>query len=122
MNLVKIVFVIVGILSLSACCPKKNKTSSPSDQVVTIEKNSEMEMSEEGFQKASIVHFEEEKAPCNYLIEIEDTKLLLEPQKELDAEFKVAKSMVWIKYQPQRRMSTCPNSQPVGIIAIEKRN
>ncbi len=122
MNLVKTVFIITSILSISACCPKKNKTSAPSDQVVTIEKKSEKEMLEAGFQKASIVYYEQEKTPCNYLIELEDSKLLLEPQKELEPEFKVAKSLVWIQFQPQRRMSRCNTAQPVGIIAIEKRN
>ncbi len=121
MNLVKIVFVILSILGLSACCPKKNKTSAPSDKVITIENKSEKEMLEAGFTKASVLHFEHEKPPCDYLIEIEDSKILLEPQKELDAEFKVTKSLVWVKYQPQRRMSRCANSQPVGIITIEKR-
>lgn len=122
MSLAKIVLVVVSVLSISACCPKKSKTKITSDQVVTIEQKSEKEMLEAGFQKASIVHFDEEKSPCNYLIEIEDSKLLLEPQKELAPEFKVNKTLIWVKYQPQRRMSNCGNAQPVGIIAMEERN
>ena len=122
MNSLKVVLIIVSIISLSACCSKKDKTTKTSEEAVSIEKQSEKKMIETGFKKASIIHFEQEKSPCNYLIEIEDSKLLLEPQKELDAEFKVAKSLVWIKYQPQRRMSRCVNAQTVGIIAMEKRN
>ena len=118
----KILFIIISVLSLSACCSKKDKTSDNTAEIVTTVAKSEKDMLEEGYQKASIVYFELEKAPCDYLIEIEESKVLLEPQKELDNEFKVAKSAVWIQYQPQRRMSNCSNAQPVGVIAIEKRN
>lgn len=122
MNINKIVLVLVGFLMLNACCSKKNNTTEVSkEEVVKIEQKSEKERLEAGFQKASIVHFEQEKPPCNYLIEIEGSKLLLEPQKELVPEFKVANSLVWIKFQPQRRMSNCHNAQPVGIIALEQR-
>jgi len=117
----KILFIIISVLSLSACCSKKDKTLENSKEIVTTEVKSEKEMQEAGYQKAHIVYFELEKAPCDYLIEIEESKLLLEPQKELDKDFKVEKSAVWVKYQPQRRMSNCQNAQPVGIIAIEKR-
>jgi len=106
---------------INTCCSKKNNTTEVTKEVVEIEKQSEKEMFEAGFQKARIVHFEQEKTPCNFLIEIEESKLLLEPQKDLIPEFKIANALVWIKYQPQRRMSRCTNSQPVGIIALEQR-
>lgn len=122
MNSIKIVLIIVSLVSLSACCSKKDKSAVVSEEVVKIVNQSESKMLEAGFQKASIVHFAQEKSPCEYLIEIESSKLLLEPQKELDSEYKVAKSPIWIKYQPQRRMSRCANAQPVAVIAMEKRN
>lgn len=121
MNFSKVVLVLVGFLLLNACSSKKNNTTKESKEVVKIEEESEQKMLDAGFQKASIIHLNQEKSPCDYLIEIDDSKILLEPQKELDTEFKVAKSLVWIKYQPQRRMSRCTNAQPVGIIALEQR-
>lgn len=121
MNSIKILFVLIGIIALNGCCAKKDKAENVEKEVVKTEIKSEKEMLETGFQKARIVYFELEKAPCDYLIELEDSKLLLEPQKTLDNEFKVAGSAIWIQYQPQRRMSNCNNAQPVGVIAIEKR-
>lgn len=111
----------MSVLTLNACCSKKAKPSETSEKIVETPVKAEKEMLEAGFQKASIIYFDQQVAPCDYLIEIESSKLLLDPQKELDSEFKVAKSLVWIKYQPQRRMSRCANSQPVEIIALEKR-
>ena len=122
MNSIKIIIVLISLISLNACCSKKAKTTETEEKVVEIPVTSEKEMLEAGFQKASVVYFDRQVAPCDYLIEIESSKLLLEPQKELASEFKVAKSPVWIKFQPQRRMSRCTNAQPVGVIAIEKRD
>ena len=121
MKSIKIILLVIGLFFLNACCSKKNNTTEPSKEVQKIEKKSENEMIEAGFKKAQIVYFDQQAAPCDYLIEIEGSKLLLEPQKELEPDFKVAKSLVWIQFQPQRRMSRCSNAQPIGIIAIEKR-
>ena len=122
MNSIKIIVILISLITLNACCSKKAETTETSAKVVETPVKSEKEMLEAGFQKASVIYFEQQVTPCNYLIEIESSKLLLEPQKELASEFKVAKSPVWIKFQPQRRMSRCTNAQPVGVIAIEKRN
>lgn len=122
MNSIKIILILLSVLTLNACCSKKAKPTETSKKIIETQVKSEKEMLESGFQKASIIHFDQQVAPCEYLIEIESSKLLLEPQKELDSEFKVAKSLVWIKYHPQRRMSRCANSQPVEIIAVESRN
>jgi len=121
MNSLKVVLIIVSVISLSACCSKKDKATKNSEEAVSTGIQIEKKMLEAGFQKARIVHFELEKGPCSYLVEIEGSKLLLEPQKELVPEFKVANTLVWIKFQPQRRMSNCQNAQPVGIIALEQR-
>ena len=121
MNSIKFIIVLISLLSLNACCSKQNKTTETIEKVVVTPVKSETEMMETGFQKASILYFDQQVAPCDYLIEIESNKLLLEPQKGLANEFKVAKSLVWIKYHPQRRMSNCKNAQPVEIIEIIKR-
>jgi hypothetical protein len=118
---VKILALLTGLLFLNACCTKIPSKTVVSNEVEAKINKDEKSMLEAGFQKASILHFENQVPPCEYLIELESSKLLLEPQKELAAAFKADKTLIWVTYQPQRRMSNCANAQPIGVIAIEKR-
>ena len=121
MKLLIITILITAFTITSACCSKKEKKQAIKEiAVVQIEKKSEKEMLNQGYIQASVIYDKDKKPPCSYLIQLDD-KRVLEPQSELNSDFKHNNLLIWVKYHPQRRMSRCGKAQPVAIIGMELR-
>jgi len=119
MKFLKIQILLVVFLSLTACSSKKNNSTKMKEEVILQNETYNKKRLAEGYVKASIIFSENKKAPCDYLIQIDESKILLEPIAIKDF-FKTSDLAVWVKYHPLRRMSTCGNTQPVEIIAIDE--
>lgn len=120
MNFIKVLLTLFFLISLNACCTKKNNTPQVKENVEESKVSNDDELIKSGYKKAYIVFNDQKDDPCKYLIQIDDY-LLLEPLQELENNFKISDLSVWVKYHPQRRMSRCANSQPIEIIDIKAR-
>ena len=120
MNYLKSFFILFLLLSINACCIKKNDKINIKEETTKMEAQVSEKMIQEGYSKAYIVYNKEKSATCKYLIQVEG-KTLIEPRLALKTDFQVEKLKIWVKYHPQRRMSRCGKAQPVEIINIEKR-
>lgn len=109
MTLQKYALIAISLILIIGCKIQKDTASSS--------KLTEAEYIDEGYSRAVIVHFPENKEHCTFLIKKEDGRLL-EPM-DLDAKYQKAQLKVWIKYNPQRRPSRCEGTTPIGITEIQ---
>lgn len=109
-------FVLI-LMFLTACSTSQKKTHN------NIENQPEVatKMTQDGFKLAHIVVDEAKDFPCNFLIKLENSDVLLEPLTPVPEEFQKNEMSIWIKYHPQRRMSRCGDTQPMELIAIRKK-
>ena len=80
----------------------------------------EKDMLTKGYQKGILVS-DGEESPCPFLISIEtDQSYMLDPLN-IDAFSEVHSDSIWVKYIPLRQKSRCPNTLPVQIEDLKKR-
>ncbi len=79
---------------------------------------SEADMEKQGFVKAMIVQLELDG--CSYMLEQESDKKRLEPDG-LQPDFQKDSLKVWIKWQPEDRMSICMAGETIKLLEIKKR-
>ena len=70
--------------------------------------------------KKALVVANGEQKPCPYLLYLEDEELLLDPIN-LDDSFKINGQKTWVAYTTLRMMSRCPDTMPIRIESIKKR-
>ncbi len=97
---------ILILFTVAACnlCKKNQKTDAEWEQA--------------GYVKAFVteVHLD----GCKWMLQLESNSKRLEPDG-LQPEFEKDSLNVWIKYQPEDRMSVCMAGQTVKVLDIKKR-
>ena len=111
MYFLKFTFIVLVITSIAACQTQENLYTETTGFSKIRKDNIEQ------FHASGIIrYFPENEAPCDYLIELSDGRLL-EPMK-LGKYFKDGNLRVIINYSPQKRISKCGNTIPVWILDI----
>ncbi len=99
---------------LVSCKVQQNSTSK-----IEQDKATEENLLKEGYEKAIVIVFTKNDEDCRYLIRLDSNQLL--ETHDLPNIYKSSNMNVWLKFLPQKRMSTCGNTVPVAIIDIKKR-
>lgn len=118
MNFKKLLFILFA-LSFSTCKVAVKQESNNETKKGNLDAVSVKKMLNDGFKKAYLIVDKTKELPCRYLIQVENGSLL--EVINMKEEFKTNNTLIWVKYYPQRRMSTCNNAMPVKITAIKKR-
>ena len=119
MTLIKTIFSIIILATVSCCTSSKNTTTGTqggNDNAMTSDK----QMMEAGYTKGTVVYSAVE-GDCPYTIEttISDNAVFFDPIN-LEQEFKADGTEVWFKYGPLKMMNRCDKASPVSVIEMMK--
>jgi hypothetical protein len=106
---------VLAIFLLANGCKSVNDTAKTSAE----ETVNQTDWSPRGYLQGVIKKGETNEVPCDFLIEV-DTFGLMEVD-EFPKAFKSDGLSVWVKINPQRRMSNCGGTTPGELIDIKKR-